>query len=61
MFLKKYAQNASGQVYAIIGKDVRSDSVWLLYELPALKANPNVTCIIQIDPKTLVETIIYQK
>ena len=55
----RYAKNASGKVYAIIGKDVRPNSVWLNYELPTLKANPKVTQIIKIDPKTLQETIIF--
>jgi len=57
----KYAQQASGEVRAVIGSSVRTDSVWLKFELPALKRNSNVTKIITIDPETLVETIIFAR
>ena len=57
----EYARQASGKVYVVLGESVRADSVWLTYELPTLKQNPNVSQIIRIDPKTLVETVIYTR
>jgi len=58
---KAYAKNASGEVKAVIGQTLRDNNVWENIELPALISNPNVTKIIKIDPKTLVETIIHSK
>ncbi|AUG56168.1 hypothetical protein [Acetivibrio saccincola] len=57
----KYAQQASGEVWAVIGSSVREDSIWLQYELPALTNNINVTKITVIDPETLVETVIFTR
>ncbi|UII79690.1 hypothetical protein [Flagellimonas sp. CMM7] len=56
---KIYAEQASGEVRAIIGKDLRTGSVWEVIELPALKANKKVTKIITIDPLTLQEKVIF--
>lgn len=56
-----YAKGASGTVRAVIGRSLRSGNVWEASELPALKANPNVTQIITIDPATRVETTIYMR
>jgi hypothetical protein len=36
-------------------------NIWENVELPALKANKNVTEISTIDPKTLKETVIYKR
>lgn len=55
---ESYAKQSSGEIRAIIGKNVRGNSVWNEYELPALKSNPNVSKIIVIDPKTRIEKII---
>ena len=57
----EYAKQVSGEVRAVVGKNLRVDNVWENIELPRLKANPNVSKIIIIDPETLVETIIYIK
>ncbi len=58
---KLYANEAVGDVRAIIGKDLRPGSVWETVELPALKANKNVTRIFTIDPVTLKETLIFKR
>ncbi len=55
----EYTKQASGVVWAVIGEQVRPQSVWLTKELPMLKDNVNVTRIIVIDPQTLEETIIF--
>lgn len=36
-------------------------NIWENIELPRLKANPNVTKITTIDPKTEVEKIIFER
>ena len=56
-----YASQVSGEVRAIVGSNVNPKGIWNTFELPALKANPNVTKIILIDPETLVETIIFTR
>ncbi|MCX2681993.1 hypothetical protein OOZ15_18725 [Galbibacter sp. EGI 63066] len=58
---KLYANEAVGDVRAVIGKDLRPGSVWETVELPALKANKNVTRIFTIDPVTLKETLIFKR
>lgn len=56
-----YASQVTGEVRAVIGDTVRTDSIWLTRELPNLMSNPNVTKIITIDPFTLVETVIFTR
>ncbi len=58
---KSFAQGASGDVNAVLGSTLRPGSVWETVELPALKANPNVTSITTIDPATGVKTIIWKR
>jgi hypothetical protein len=58
---KSFAQGASGDVNAVLGSTIRPGSVWETVELPALKANPNVTSITTIDPATGVKTIIWKR
>lgn len=58
---KKYAELVSGEVRAVIGKRLRNENIWESRELPALKANPNVTKITIIDPKTKKEKIIFKR
>ncbi len=56
-----YAESASGSVKAVIGQNLRPNSVWEKVELPALKANPFVTDITIIDPATGLKTTIFKR
>jgi hypothetical protein len=56
-----YAQGASGTVNAVIGDTLRPGNIWETMELPALKTNPNVTEIIQINPTTGSGTSIFSR
>ena len=56
-----YADQVSGTVRAVVGKDLRKGNVWENIELPNLKGNINVDRIITIDPKTKFETIIFER
>jgi hypothetical protein len=58
---REFAAGASGEVRAVLGENVRANSIWLREELPALKRNLNVTKITAIDPKTLVETVVFAR
>lgn len=56
-----YAEQVVGEVRAIVGSKLRPGNIWENVELPRLKANPNVTRIIIIDPKTGIETTIFER
>ncbi len=56
-----YANQVSGEVKAVIGKNLRQGNVWENIELPRLKSNPNVTKITTIDPETMIETTIFTR
>ncbi|MGI4757826.1 MAG: hypothetical protein ACRYGF_13360 [Janthinobacterium lividum] len=56
-----YANGASGNVNAVIGSSLRPGNVWETAELPALKANPNVTSITTIDPATGVQKLLWTR
>ncbi len=56
-----YAEQVSGEVRAVIGTELRPGNIWENVELPRLMDNPNVTKITIIDPKTGVETVIFER
>ena len=56
-----YAEQVSGEVHAVVGADLRPGNIWENTELPRLMNNPNVTEIITVDPKTGVETVIFER
>lgn len=55
------AANAKGNVKVVLGSDLRPDSIWNTIESSALKSNPNMTSIVQIDAKTGARTVIYKR
>ena len=56
-----YAEQVSGEIRAVVDSELRPGNIWENIELPRLKANPNVTKITTIDPKTGVEKIIFER
>ena len=56
-----YAEQVSGEIRAVIGAELRPGNIWENIELPRLMENLNVTKITIIDPKTGVETIIFER
>lgn len=56
---KSFVEGASGQVKVVTGDKMRSGSIWGKFELPALKSNPNVSEIIQIDSASGLEKTIF--
>ena len=56
-----YAENASGDVTAIVGSDLRPGNIWQTVEVGRLMDNPNVTRIIQIDPDTGEATELFKR
>ena len=57
----KYAEQVTGEVKAVVGKNLRPDNIWENIELPRLKENIKVSKITIIDPETLEETIIFTR
>ncbi len=55
---RMFAQGASGDVKAVLG-NVNPQSVWNRIELPALKANPNITSITGVDPVTGLAKVLW--
>lgn len=56
-----YAENARGDVTAIVGSDLRPGNIWQTVEIPRLMDNPNVTRIVQIDPDTGRATELFHR
>ena len=56
-----YAEQVSGEIRAVVCSELRPGNIWENIELPRLKANPNVTKVTTIDPKTGVEKIIFER
>ena len=46
---------------AMIGTELRPGNIWNNIELPRLIENPNVTKIKIVDPKTRIETVIFER
>jgi hypothetical protein len=58
---RAFAQQAKGSVTAVIGDMLRPGNIWETVELPALRANPDVTQIIRVDPATGAKTVIFKR
>lgn len=58
---RQFAEQASGEVRAVVGETTRPDNIFETVELPALLANPDVTKITVIDPKTGAERVIFER
>jgi len=57
----EYAKQVSGEIRAVVGKELREGNIWGNIELPRLKQNPNVSKITIIDPETGIERIIFER
>lgn len=58
---REFAAGASGNVRVLQADAVRVNSIWAQVEFPALKANPNVTSITSIDPRTGAEVLLWRR
>lgn len=58
---RELAKNASGEIRAVLGSELRPMNIWETIEFPELIRNPAVTRIIGIDPKTGSEKVIFQR
>lgn len=56
-----FAAGAKGTVRVLQEDAVRVNSVWAEVEFPALKANPNVTSILGVDPRTGAEVVLWSR
>lgn len=56
-----FAENASGEVTATIGRDLRPGNIWQSVEIPRLVENTGVIRIVQIDPDTGLLNIIFER
>ena len=58
---RAYAEQASGEVWGVIGQDLRANNIWENLEYVTLLANPEVTKITLIDPWTLEEKVLLER
>ena len=58
---RAYAEQASGEVWGVIGQDLRANNIWENLEYVTLLANPEVTKITLIDPWTLEEKVLLDR
>ena len=56
-----YANQVSGEVRAVLGKNLRPGNIWETIELIRLKQNPNVTKIFTVDPESKIETLLWTR
>lgn len=56
-----FAENASREVTATIGRDLRPGNIWQSVEIPRLVENAGVIRIVQIDPDTGLINIIFER
>jgi hypothetical protein len=56
-----YADNARGDVTAVVGSDLRPGNIWQNVEIPRLRENPDVNRIYQINPDTGEVTLIFER
>jgi filamentous hemagglutinin len=57
----EFAAGASGTVRVLQTDAVRVNSVWAEVEFGALKANPNVTSIMAVNPETGMEVLLWAR
>lgn len=56
---EKFAEGASGEVHLIGGTGIRPTSIWVTREFEALKNNPAITKIVQVDPASGYTRVIW--
>ncbi|MBA8991745.1 hypothetical protein FHW23_003023 [Curtobacterium pusillum] len=56
---EKFAEGASGEVHLVGGTGIRPTSIWVTREFEALKNNPAVTKIVQVDPASGYTRVIW--
>ncbi len=58
---RRYADAASGEVHVVLGAQMRPGNIWETREFGALQANPDVTRIVAIDPRTGGTRTIFER
>ena len=56
-----YANNAHGEIHAVIGSSLRPGNIWENVELPRLMDNPAVSRITTIDPESLAAKVVFER